>query len=349
MTLLAIRRLLLALFAMAGFLFDAMCTPALGQSFPTRPVKIIVGQGPGTTSDILARLIAPKLGERWSSSVAIENHSGAAGTIAATMVAKAAPDGHTLLLASSANLGMAAIAVEGLQYDPIRDFAPIARIARVPWALGVSARLPVKSVAELIAYSKAHPGRLTGASTGPGSAAWFGIEMLNRRTGSDILNVPYRAAATQVRALIGGEVDMVFTDLVLIAPHVSAGTIKILAAAGSKRLRAFPDIPTMGEQGVGGIVLEPWYGLAAPAGTPPGIVGKLSEALTEVLRTDEVRRQILAFGYEAIDETPADFAAAISADIARFSAANGSADPDAERRSVRPSASPPLSAPSQSH
>ncbi len=314
-----------------GFSAGAFPTAAAADSYPSRAVKIIVGQGAGTSSDILARLIGPKLGELWDQSVIVEGHPGAAGTIAATLVAKAPADGYTLLLASSANLALAAVQIQALQYDPVNDFVPITRIARIPWALGARATLPVKTIGELVGYAKVHPGVLTAGSTGPGSAAGLGIEMLSRRAGIEILNVPYRSAAASIQALLAGEVDMLFTDVALLAPHVKAGTLRLLAAAGSKRLRAFPDIPTLEEQGVSGIVLEPWYGVAAPAGTAPGVLTALSDGLAKALRSPEVRDRILAFGYEPLEETSAEFSAAIRGDIARFSALAGSAKPASER------------------
>jgi tripartite-type tricarboxylate transporter receptor subunit TctC len=314
------RRLSQIVFAGLTLVLQTGLSAAHAETFPDHTVKIIVGQGPGTTSDILARLVAAKLQEIWSIPVVIEGHSGAAGTIAASMVAKSPPDGYTLLLASSANLAMAAVTVDSLPYDPAKDFAPIGRIAKIPWALGARAKLPARTIAELVSYSKAHPGRLKGGSTGPGSAAAFGIDMLNRETGTDILNVPYRTVAASIQAVLSEEVDMVFTDASLLSQHLKAGTLQLLGAAGSKRLRAFPEVPTMVEQGVGGIVLEPWYGLAAPAATPPPILAKLGQALHKALRTADLREPMLSFGYEPIDEAPADFAAAIAADIARFSA-----------------------------
>ena len=326
MTSFARRLLLRCIPVVVGAAIEACFTTALADTFPSRPIKIIVGQGTGTTSDIIARLVGTKLAELLDQPVVIEGHSGAAGTIAAAMVAKSPADGFTLLLASSSNLAMATVSMEGLQYDPIKDFAPIGRIARIPWALGANPKLPAKTVSELIAYARTNPGRVTGASTGPGSAASFGIETLNRKAGIDILNVPYRTAAAQIQALLAGEVDLLFTDLSLFAPHVKAGTMRLLAAAGTKRLRAFPDLPTMAEQGIAEIALEPWYGLAAPAGTPPEILAKLSDGLASALRAPDVRNRMLDAGYELIEESPADFAAAINADIARFAAAAKSAE-----------------------
>ena len=317
-------RLRFFLVACVGFLSAFVGTSATSlaaEAFPSRPIKVIVGQGPGTTSDIVARVVGAKLEEILGQPVVIEGRSGAAGTIAATVVANAPPDGYTLLLASSANLALAANVVEGLRYDPVKDFAPIGRIARIPWALGANANLPVRDIPELIAYAKAHPGRLTGGSTGPGSQAAWGIDTLNRHAGIDILNVSYRTSAASLQGLLSGEIDMVFTDVALLAPHVKQGTLHLLAAASAKRLRAFPDLPTLGEQGVGDIVIEPWYELVAPAGTPAGVISALSASLAGALRAPDVRERLLGSGYDLIEETPAEFASAIKADVGRFSAA----------------------------
>jgi tripartite-type tricarboxylate transporter receptor subunit TctC len=328
-------------------LWGACMVAVHAQTFPSRTIKIIVGQGPGVTSDNLARLVAAKLTEIWDQPVVVEGHAGAAGTIAANMVAKAPGDGYMLLLASSANLVMATVAVEGLRYDPIRDFAPIGRIARIPWALVARPSLPVKDIAELIAYAKANPGRLTAGTTGPGSTAAYGVDTLAERAGIEILNVPYRQQGLAIQGLLAGEIDLALTDLAVLEPHVKAGNMRFIAAGGSRRAPSVPDLPTFAEQGFPEIVLEPWYGIAAPAGTPPAVVSRLSEGLTRALRANDVRGQILALGYDPIDETPAEFAAAIAADVARFSGAEHSADLTRGAGSERPAAPiPQPSAPS---
>ena len=313
--------------ALVALLIAAASAPVSADGFPDRTIKIISGQGTGGTSDVIARLVAAKLSEVWLVPVVVEAHAGAAGTIAASMVAKSPPDGYTLLLASSTNLAMVVATAESLAYDPVKDFAPIGRIASIPWVLAVRAKLPVQSVAELAAYAKDHPGTLKASSTGPGSVAGFGVDILNAKLGIDMLNVPYRTPAAQYQAVIAEEVDVTFGDMSLLAQHVKAGTLKFLAAAGRKRLRAFPTLPTMGEQGVPEILIEPWYGLAAPAATPAPVLAKLQDGLTMTLRTPEMKARLLSFGYESIEETPADFARAISADIARFSAAARASEP----------------------
>jgi tripartite-type tricarboxylate transporter receptor subunit TctC len=294
---------------------------AVAEPYPTRPIKIVVVQGPGTTSDTLARIVGPKLSELWDQPVVIDARTGAAGTIGAAMVAKAAADGYTLLLASSSNLSLAAVQVKDLSYDPVTDFAPIGRIASIPWALAVNEKLSAKTIPELVALARANPGRLTGGSSGVGSMASFGLQMFSTTAGIDILNVPYRTAAASILGVVAGEVDMVFTDLDLVASQAKAGTLRLVAAAGNKRLPSVSDLPTMAEQGISGFALEPWYGLAAPAGTSPDVLAKLTRGLREVLRMPEVRQRILDLGYDPIDDTPAEFAAVIRADIEKFSAA----------------------------
>jgi len=304
---------LVALLAMPGI--------ALAETYPSRPIKVVVVQGPGTTSDTLARMVGPKLAELWDQPVVIETHVGAAGTIGAAMVARAVPDGYTLLLASSSNLSLAAVQVRDLPYDPVKDFAPIGRIAGIPWVLAVNAKLSAKTIPELVAFARANPGRLTGGSTGVGSMAAFGLQMFSTSAGIDILNVPYRTSAASILGVVAGEVDMVFTDLDLVAPQAKAGALRLLAAAGNRRITSLPDLPTMAQQGIPGLALEPWYGLAAPAGTPADVLAKVTRGLREVLGMPDVRQRILDLGYVPIDDTPAEFAAAIRADIEKFSAA----------------------------
>ncbi|HTS20597.1 MAG TPA: tripartite tricarboxylate transporter substrate binding protein [Casimicrobiaceae bacterium] len=325
------RRRLRRALVLCAVLAGASPALALDESYPARPIKIIVGQGPGTTSDILARLVGAKLSEILAQPVVIEGRPGAAGTIAAATVANAPADGYTLLLASSSNLALATAQLQALPYDPVSDFAPIRRMARIPWALGVRATLPVKTVRELIAYAKANPGKLTGGSTGPGSAAALGLDMLSHNAGIDILNVSYKTSGASIQGVLAGEVDILFTDLALIASHVQAGSVRLLAAAGPRRLRAFPDLPSLSELGIGEIVVEPWYGLVAPAATPAQVMTKLRDGLARALRSAEVHDRILELGYDPIDEDASAFSAAIRADIARYSAVVKQAKPAPER------------------
>ena len=236
------------------------------QTYPTKPIKLVVGQAPGGHSDVIGRIVAQKLAEILKQSVVIENRGGAGGTIGAELVARAPRDGYTLLLGGAGNLAIA-IALSGVaRYDPTRDFVPIGGAATVPYALAVSARLPVTTVSELVAYARAQPGRLTYGSSGVGSTSNLAVEWLKSAAGVDIVHVPYRGLAPAVMALLSGEIDIVIADLSLLTPHANAGTLRLLAATGARRAFAAPHLPTIAEQGIPGFAIEAWSGIVAPAG-----------------------------------------------------------------------------------
>jgi tripartite-type tricarboxylate transporter receptor subunit TctC len=302
-----------------GALLFLRLDSGFAQLYPTRAVKLVVAQAPGAHNDVIARLFGQALADLWKQPVVVENHGGAGGTIGASLVAKAPADGYTLLIGGENNLALAPILVTNLPYDPIKDFIPIARLARVPYALAVNARIPARSLPELVAYARAHPGALTYGSGGTGSMSSLGAELLKSAENLDIIHIPYRGSAPAVMALVGGQVDMVITDLSLLAQHEKTGALRLLAAAGAKRAPAAPDLPTIAEQGVAGFALDPWYGVVAPAGTPPDVVATLVSALSEVVRKPETRQSLEQLGYEPIVETPAQFAVAIRADIEKYS------------------------------
>jgi tripartite-type tricarboxylate transporter receptor subunit TctC len=311
-----LRSVVLALLLVASSLTLPRVTAA--ESYPSRTVKIIVPQPPGGQADILGRMAATELGALLSEAVVVENHGGAGGTIGADLVAKAPADGYTLLLAGLNNLSVAAALVKDLRYEPARDFVPIGGIVRVPYALAVNRKVPATSLAELIAYARAQPGKLSYGSGGIGSMSSLGAELLKSMAGLDILQVPYRGSAPSIQALLSGEIDMMFADLSLLAPHAKAGTLRLIAAAGPARASSAPELPTLAEQGLSGFAIEPWYGLVAPAGTPPEIVAKLADGLHEMLRTKEIRRGLERLGYEAMTDTPAQFDALIRSETEKY-------------------------------
>jgi tripartite-type tricarboxylate transporter receptor subunit TctC len=200
----------------------------------------------------------------------------------------------------------------------MRDFVPIGGAAIVPYALAVRPSVPATTVSELVAYARAHPGRLTYGSSGMGSVSSLAVEWVKSASGVDIVHVPYRGTALAVMALLSGEIDLVVTDLSLLTPHVKAGTLRLLAAAGARRASAVPGLPTFAEQGIPGFAIEAWYGIVALAGTPPEIVAKLSNGLSQALQAPEVRPRFEEFGYEPIVDTPAQFGGRIRADIERL-------------------------------
>ena len=286
------------------------------QSYPDRPVKIVAGTAAGGQSDRLARLVAEGLERIWGEHVVVEAHPGADGTIGADAVAHAAADGYTLLLAGQSNLALVAAEGRAIRYDPIADFAPIGRIARVPLVLAVNVRVPASTLAELVAMAKARPGTLTYGSTGVQSR--LAAELLKSAEGLDIVEVPYKGTSAALADLLAARIDMVFFDASVVVPHADAGTLRLLAAAGARRVPGAPAVPTLEELGFRGIRVEPWYGLVAPGRTPPAVLARLRSALAELRRAPSYRQQLRRLGYEPIDDSPEQFAAEIAADIERF-------------------------------
>ena len=290
-----------------------------GEAYPERPVKLVVAQAAGGQTDVIARMLAQRLSEILKQPVVVENRGGIGGTIGADYVSKAPADGYTLLVGGPSNLAIAVALYKSLPYDPVKDFIPIGRVARVPYALAVIAKLPVRTLAELVSYARAHPGRLTYASGGDGSNSSLAAELFKSMAGIDIVQIPYKGSAPGLADLVGGQVDIMFADLAQILPHARAGTLRVLATAGDRRATSLPDLPTMAEQGFPGFAVEPWYGLLAPAGAPPAAIGKLDEALAQVMRSDEFRQRLLQHGYEPIDDATAILGALIRSDIAKYS------------------------------
>ena len=290
------------------------------QAYPSRPIRIIVGQQPGVPSDILARLVAEKLAELWKESVVVENQPGASGMIGAELVAKAPADGYTLLMASHSNLVLAKATGANLRYDPLADFAPIGRIAYVPFVLAVYQNVPAKTIPELVAFAKRHPGQLTYATAGSGTMSQLGIELLRAAAGVDLLAVHYKGAGSALHDVIAGRVDMILADHAVVAPHVTSGALRLLGSSGARRAAAAPDVPTFAEQGIEGYAVDTWYGMVAPAKTPSDILARLSGALSEIRKSPEVRARLEQLGYDPIDDSPAQFRLVIGAEIEKYSA-----------------------------
>ena len=288
------------------------------EPFPSRPIKLVIPQPPGGHSDVIGRTLGPKLADILQQPVVIDNRAGAGGTIGAELVARASPDGHTLLLGGSNNLAIAIALLTEVRYDPLRDFVAIGGVANIPYALAIRSGLPVNTLAELLDYARTHPGKLNYGSSGVGSTSSLAFEWIKSATGVNIVHVPYRVTAQAVLALLASEIDVVVSDLSLLAPHAKAGTLRILAMAGAKRAASAPEIPTVAEQGIPGFAIDAWYGIVAPAGTPARVVTKLSGALREALQSPEVQQRFEELGYETIIDTPAQFDAFIRSDIERY-------------------------------
>lgn len=291
---------------------------AQSSGYPSRPIKIIVPNAPGGPNDFLSRIVGQKLSELWGQPVVAENRPGAGGTIGVDLVAKAPPDGYTIVMGGSSTLAVAPGLYAKLPYDPLRDLAPVANVAFVPFVLAVNANVPARTVRELIELARSKKGLLTYGSSGIGSMSNLAMELLKATTGADILQVPYKGAAPIVAAIVSGEIDMAFADLAVAAPHARAGKLRVLATSGGRRPAAAPQLPTMAEAGIEGYAVDIWFGIVAPAGTPGDIIDKLNSAIVNALQAPDVRRRIDELGYEAIGGTPEQFGATIRADIEKF-------------------------------
>jgi tripartite-type tricarboxylate transporter receptor subunit TctC len=306
-----------ALAAFIYFAFGVAGGNVLGQPAPNKVARLMVGHGPGGQADTVARVLAPKLAELWGRPVVIENRVGAAGIISANHVAKSPPDGLTLLVATSTNLAIAAVIVRTPPYDPTNDLAMITRIVSIPTVLAVASRLPVQSVAQVVDYAKSRPAQLAGASSGIGSSSGFTLEMFKTAADIDILQVPYNGLGPAVMGLLSGQVDVIFADHSLLKPHVKSGAVRLLAAVGSRRLAVAPELPTMRELGFD-VTIDSTLGVAAPAGTPPETIERLARDIRLVLRSPDVRRQLVDGGFDPIEDTPAQFAIVLRQDIEKF-------------------------------
>jgi tripartite-type tricarboxylate transporter receptor subunit TctC len=284
-------------------------TPALhAQDFPARPVRVVVPFSPGGAVDGPMRLIAQELSKKWGQQVIVDNKPGAGATIGTEIVAKSAPDGYTLLLASQTN-AISATLYQKLSFDPIEDFAPITLIGREPGVLVVNPSLPVKSLPEFIAYVKARPGEVDYASSGNGSGQHLFMAMLASMTGMKLSHVPYKGSGQATTDLLAGQVMASIPGTAGMVGHIKAGKLRPLAVTGSARSPQLPDVPTVAEQGVAGYEAYVWMGLLAPKGTPPPIIDRIYRDTKDVLASNEVKSYMATAGIEIVGSTPAEFGA----------------------------------------
>jgi tripartite-type tricarboxylate transporter receptor subunit TctC len=290
---------------------------ALAQPYPAKPVRLIVGLAPGGATDIMARTLAPALGEELGQPVVVDNRPGAAGSIGAGIVAKAPPDGYTLFLASSSFTSNVVLDKSG-PYDPLRDFAPITNIASAPFLLVVRSSLPVNSVQELIAYAKANPGKLNYASSGIGSTAHLTGELLKRAAGIEMTHIVYRGAGPALADVLGGQVDMMFASMVSSLHHAKSGKLKALAVTSARRSSVVPEYPTVAEAGVPGFEMTGYFGLLAPAHTPAAIVSAVHDAVERVIKRPDFIERVSADGAEPDGCPPAELQAILERDMKKL-------------------------------
>ena len=304
--------------ACVALAFSALAAAAAAQTYPAKPIRLIVPFAPGGPNDLLGRLVGQKLTEQWGQTVVIENRGGAGGTVGLDAAAKSAGDGYTLAMGGSSGMAVAPSLYKKLPYDSLKDFTPIILVAHVPYAVGLNPTVPAKNVKELVAIAKRKANYLSYGSSGTGSMSSLAAELFKSMSGTQIVNVPYKGTAPALTDVVSGQIDMMFADLSLIQNLARAGKLRIVAVTGSKRAPAARDVPTVSESGLKGYVIEPWFGVVAPAGVPRDIVTRLNGVISAALKAHDVTQRLDALGYEPIGGTPEQFAATIKADIARY-------------------------------
>lgn len=301
---------------LALLLTGILTLPCAAQSFPSKPVRFVVPFPPGGATDGLARILGEKMSEQWSQPVVIDNRPGAGGNIAADLVAKAPPDGHTILivgLSHAANLSL----YSKLNYHPVRDFAPITQAVAIDTFLVVHPSIPARTMKELLALARAKPGTLNYASGGNGSSPHMAMELFKSHTKIDVVHVPYKGTLSVV-GFLAGETALLFENLISVGAHVKSGKMRALAVGNTKRSSALPDVPTVAEAGVPGYEMVLWFGVIAPARTPEPIIGELHKRIAGILATPEMKNRLAAQGAETIGNSPAAFDALIKSEIDKW-------------------------------
>jgi tripartite-type tricarboxylate transporter receptor subunit TctC len=282
-----------------ALILAAAALDALAQAYPSRPVRVMVGFAPGGPNDIIARAYAARLADAFSQPFLVENRAGAAGNLAAEAVARAAPDGHTLMLGSTGTNAVNPSLYANLAFDPVRDLTPVSIIATSPSALAVNPRVAAQNVRELIALARAQPGKLSYASAGSGSSQHLSAELFKQAAGVDIVHVPYKGAAPGITDLLAGQVDMSFAPVANVVPHAKAGKLRLLALTGAARSAFAPGTPTIAESGVPGFDVTTWYAVFATAGTRAEIIDRLNAELRKIAAIPQLREQLASLGIDA--------------------------------------------------
>jgi tripartite-type tricarboxylate transporter receptor subunit TctC len=291
---------------------------ALGQAFPARPVKIVVGAAAGGPLDLVARLTAQKLTEVFDQQFLIENRAGAGGTIAGEYVARSSPDGYTLYMGSAATLCIAPALYPKLPYNPIKDFSPVSVIAATSFVLVVHVLIPARSVQEFVVLAKAKPAQLRFGSAGSGSATHLSAELFKSMAKIDVVHVPYKGGSQAIVDLLGGQIDFMFDTIPNSMQHVKAGKLRALGVTGSRRSPVLRDLPTIAEAGVAGYESTTWFGVLAPAGTSRDSIGRLSTASRKIVGNEDMQQRMLGQGIEPVGNTPDEFAQLIKLELPKW-------------------------------
>jgi tripartite-type tricarboxylate transporter receptor subunit TctC len=296
----------------------ALVFQAAALAFPTKPVKIIVAFPPGGGTDIVARLLAQRLGEAWGQAVIVENRAGASGTVGTEAAARADADGHTLFMATMGNMTANQHLYPKMTIDPLRAFAPITKVVDVHFVFLANPALPAKGVQELIELAKQRPGEIAYSSSGPGGAPHLAMELFKRRAGIDLQHVPYKGSGPSMNDLIGGRVMLTMDSLVQTLPHIKAGRLKALAVLGPRRTALLPEVPTIAESGLPGYALTNWFGLLAPAATPKQVLVQLNGDVLRILKQEDLQKKIADLGADVVGNSAEEFGAAMRAESAQW-------------------------------
>jgi tripartite-type tricarboxylate transporter receptor subunit TctC len=302
---------------LAGVVAALACAIASAQNYPTRPIRYIVGQAPGGSSDTLARMITQRVGDGLGQPLVVDNRPGATGIIGAEVVAKANPDGYTLLQAATSHATNPAMQAK-LPYDSLRDFAPISLLSQQPNIWVVHPSVPAKNIKELIAYVKARPGQLNFGSSGTGGSQHLAGELLKGMTGIDMVHIPYKGSPPALVDLLAGRVPIMSSTMPPVLPHIRTGKVRALAVTSAKRSPALPDVPTVAESGVPGYEAIAWQALLAPGGTPKAIVARLNAEFVKVMKQPDIVAKLNEQGYETVASTPEWFAAYLKSEIVKW-------------------------------
>ncbi|HUA53435.1 MAG TPA: tripartite tricarboxylate transporter substrate binding protein [Candidatus Sulfotelmatobacter sp.] len=301
-------------------LLAGIATPAHAETWPTHAVRVIVPFPPGSTPDVVTRLLTPGLADAFHQPFVVDDRSGAGGNIGSDAVAKASPDGYTLLLGSNGPIAVNKALYANLPYDPERDLAPITLLVRAPQILAINPDVPARDFASFIAYAKAHPGTLSYGSVGSGSASHLTMEELKFHAGVDIVHVPYRGFPPAVTDLLAGQIQATVAIAAAVLPHIQAGKLRGLAITTAQRSTVAPDLPSVAELGFPELESYAWQGLHAPAGTPPTVIAALNAEIVRLLHQPAIHDALVHQGYEVIGDTPEAYAAFIKAETARWTA-----------------------------
>ncbi|MGQ0512568.1 MAG: Bug family tripartite tricarboxylate transporter substrate binding protein [Betaproteobacteria bacterium] len=291
---------------------------AAAQTWPSKPIRLVIPFGPGGATDVIARLVGQKVSEQLGQPIVFDNRPGANGNIGTEAAVKSPADGYTLVMSYDGTMAINPSVYRKMPFDPVKDLAPVASVAQLPLLMVVHPSVPAKNVAEFVAFAKSRPGAVNYSSAGYGSAGHLAAELFRGRAGIDMVHVNYKGGGQAVLDLVGGQIQMVMTGLTTVEGHLKGGKLRALAFTSPRRMSGAPEVPTFDESGFPGLVVQSWYGILAPAGTPADIVGRLNGEINKAIQAPEVRARLASLGTDPTGGSAAEFGATIRADIARW-------------------------------